>query len=121
MQRIRLYVYDKCSTCRQALQFLTAKGLPFDSLPIVEKPPSKSELQKMLGYLKGDLRRLFNTSGQQYRELDMATKLPQLSDDAALDLLSRNGKLIKRPFVLFGSGGLVGFKEDEWKQTFKAF
>ena len=73
----------------------------------------------MLGYIKkqgGSIKNLFNTSGVQYRELKIADKLKSgLSDEEALQLLSKNGKLIKRPFALTKTTGVVGFKEEVWK------
>ena len=36
----------------------------------------------------------------------------------ALALLAANGNLVKRPFLLTGEGGLVGFKEPEWEKLF---
>lgn len=69
----------------------------------------------MLKLFKGDLKKLFNTSGIQYRELNLAEKLSSMSLDEALDLLSGNGMLVKRPFVLGDQFGLLGFKEEEWK------
>jgi arsenate reductase-like glutaredoxin family protein len=69
----------------------------------------------MLAHLGGDLRKLFNTSGQQYRELGLSEKLKSKTPDQALKLLASNGKLIKRPFALGKSKGAVGFREEEWK------
>ena len=34
--------------------------------------------------------------------------------DEAVKLLSENGNLVKRPFLVTGGGGLVGFDETEW-------
>ncbi len=68
----------------------------------------------MLDIYGGDIRRLFNTSGQDYRALDLKTRLPRMSADEAIDLLSRNGNLVKRPFLLTRGGGRVGFNEEEW-------
>lgn len=69
----------------------------------------------MLKFQDGEVRKLFNTSGIQYRELGLAKKLPNLSTKEALSLLDGNGMLIKRPFLLGDGVGLVGFKEDKWK------
>ena len=69
----------------------------------------------MLKLYKGNIRRLFNTSGGDYKTLNLKDKLPDLSDSAAMDLLAANGNLVKRPFVLTKNGGVVGFKEEEWK------
>ena len=111
---IKLYVYKNCSTCKKAEKFLKEKGIDFTSLPIREMPPSIDELNQMLSHYDGDMKRLFNTSGQDYRALNMKEKLATLSKKEALALLSQNGNLVKRPFLLTQNKGLVGFKQDEW-------
>lgn len=75
----------------------------------------------MLSALKerdGHLKNLFNTSGLVYKEMKLSEKLPGMSEQEALTLLSENGKLVKRPFVIGDDVFLVGFKEDEWKKVF---
>jgi len=114
----RVYEYAKCSTCRQALKFLDGKGVSYQAVPIVDQPPTLAELKTMLAFA-GDLRRLFNTSGVVYREMGLGEKLKTMSERDALALLAKNGKLVKRPFVLLKDRGLLGFKEDEWKKAFK--
>ena len=119
---IKIYGYSKCSTCVKALKFLKAKGLKFEQHDIVETPPSIKELSTMLGYLKAagfGLNRLFNASGEQYRTLHMSEKLKAgMTESAALKLLSQNGKLVKRPFVLTASNGTVGFSPEVWDELF---
>ena len=113
---MKLYQYPKCSTCRKATKFLNEKGIEFDSIDITEQPPTKLELQAMLNSYEGELRKLFNTSGVQYRELKMKDKLPEMSVEDALELLAGNGKLIKRPFLLNSNDkGIVGFKDADWE------
>lgn len=110
----RVYEYEKCSTCRKALKFLDARGIPYKRVPIVDQPPTKAELESMLE--KGvELKKLFNTSGALYRELKMGEKLKNMPTDQAVALLAKHGKLVKRPFVLLEDRGLVGFNEAEWK------
>jgi arsenate reductase (glutaredoxin) len=113
---ITIYEYEGCSTCRKALKFLDARKLKYERVPIVENPPSRKELKAMLGHV-GELRRLFNTSGLLYRELKLGEKLKTMSEEQALDLLSRHGKLVKRPFVLLKDKGLLGFDEAEWEKA----
>lgn len=117
---IKVYEYSKCSTCQKALRFLDQNKVKYTKLPIVEQPPSPAELKKMLGYLKaagGSFKNLFNTSGVQYRELGLSEKIKSgMTEHDALELLSKNGKLIKRPFILTSNSGTVGFKEDVWKK-----
>lgn len=118
--KIKVYEYNKCSTCQMALKFLDSKKVSYDKKAIVDQPPTAGELKQMLKYLKADggtFKNLFNTSGVQYRELNMSEKIKNgLSEDEAIQLLSQNGKLIKRPFLLTADTGTVGFQEDKWKK-----
>ena len=114
---LKLHAYQGCSTCRNAIKWLKQHDIPFTEIPIREKPPALQALRAMLAAHGGDLRRLFNSSGQDYRALHIKDKLPALSPDAALKLLASNGNLIKRPFAIDESRNvfLIGFKEEEWK------
>ena len=113
---IRVYEYAGCSTCRKALAWLDKKGVRYEKVPIVETPPSKAELRRM-AKLVGGFRKLFNTSGLLYRELKLGEKVRSMTEEQALDLLSKHGKLVKRPFVLAGDSGLVGFNEADWARN----
>ncbi len=118
MKKTKVYEYAQCSTCKKALKFLEARKVAFDKIPIVDQPPTPAELVRMLELVGGELKRLFNTSGQLYRELGMSEKFKSLSQAEAISLLAKHGKLIKRPFVLTSNGGAVGFNEAEWKRLF---
>lgn len=118
---LKVYEYAKCSTCIKALKFLDGKKVKYDKIPIVDKAPTQKELKEMLAALKsrgGSIKNLFNTSGVLYRELQISSKLPTMTEAEALRLLSENGKLIKRPFVIGDDVHLLGFKEEEWKRAF---
>jgi arsenate reductase len=113
---LTLHTYRNCSTCRTAVQWLRTRGIDFEEHPIREQPPSLDALRRALDDLGGDLRALFNTSGQDYRALGLKDRLPSMSRDEALRLLTGNGNLIKRPFAQDPQCGLtlVGFKEAVW-------
>jgi arsenate reductase len=119
---LKVYEYKQCSTCQKALKFLDARGVKYERVAIVDQPPTKAELKKMLAIIEkrgGTFKNLFNTSGVQYRELGLSEKIKTgLMQMDAIDMLSKNGKLVKRPFAIDGEKGLVGFKEDEWKKMF---
>ncbi len=111
---IKVYTYKNCGTCKKATKWLTSQDIPFDEHPIRETPPSKQELETMLDSYEGDLRKLFNTSGMDYRALGLKDKLPSMAKKEALQLLIQNGNLVKRPFLLSESFNTVGFKEANW-------
>lgn len=112
---MKVYAYSNCDTCRKALKHLEKGKHKVEVLPIREQPPTRLELQKMLKIYEGKIAKLFNTSGREYRAMKLGEKLPKMSESKALDLLSENGNLVKRPFVLIGNTGAVGFRIEEWK------
>ncbi len=115
---MKIYTYAKCDTCRKAVKWLQARAIAFTEIPIRDQPPTKAELKLMLAIYDGDLKRLFNTSGGDYREMKLGEKLPAMSEAEAIELLASNGNLVKRPFLLTETAGLVGFKEAEWEALF---
>jgi len=111
---LKIYTYANCDTCRRAVKWLRGQGQAFAEHPIRETPPAPGELRAMLAAQGGELRRLFNTAGRDYREQKLGEKLPALSESEGLALLARNGNLVKRPFLLGPGVGLVGFDEQAW-------
>lgn len=111
-----LYVYSKCSTCQQAIKFLEQKKVKYLRKEITVEPPSIEELKTMLKFQQGNLKKLFNTSGQLYREMELSEALAGMSEMEALTLLSQHGMLVKRPFLLGRDFGLVGFKLADWSK-----
>jgi arsenate reductase len=114
---ISVYAYKGCDTCRKALKWLAGRGIPHEVKAIRETPPAVAELKAAVAAFGGDLRPLFNTSGGDYRELGLKDKLPGMTADEAVALLSRNGNLVKRPFVTGDGVVLAGFKETEWEEA----
>jgi arsenate reductase len=114
---LRVYAYGKCDSCRKALRFLRERNVAFDIVPIREQPPAIVELRQVLRFVD-DLKRLFNTSGQDYRAMGLGAKLPALTEDEVLTLLASNGNLVKRPFVVSENWGTAGFNEAAWRAKF---
>lgn len=112
-----LYAYKNCDTCRKAIKWLKENQIAHETKAIRETPPTARELETALAALDGDLRKLFNTSGGDYRELGLKDKLPALSADEAISLLSTHGNLVKRPFLIGGTIALVGFNEAAWAKA----
>lgn len=116
---MKVYLYKNCDSCRKALKWLKERQVEVEVIPIREQPPAVEELRAAADQL--GLRKLFNTSGMDYRALDLKSKLPTMSEDDQLKLLEANGNLVKRPFVIDTDCGtvlvvLVGFRVDEWEQ-----
>ena len=108
---MKIYTLKTCDTCRKATKWLRENEVSFEEIAIRDQPPSTKELKRALDDLDGEIRKLFNTSGMEYRALNMKEKLPSLSETEALELLASNGNLVKRPFLVTAEATRVGFKE----------
>ena len=115
---VTIYQYPKCGTCRKALRWLEARGVETTSIDIVEEPPSKTALQRHWKTSGLPVRKLFNTSGQSYRQGGFKEKLATMSDAEAIAALAADGKLIKRPIVVGDGFVLVGFDEAAYAARF---
>ena len=117
---LKVYTLAQCSTCRKATKWLRDHDVDFEEHPIRQTPPPPAELRAMLAATGGELRRLFNTGSQDYRDLKLAERVGRMSADEAIALFQANGNLVKRPFVTGDGVALVGFDEARWASAFKA-
>lgn len=116
-RKVTIIEYPKCSTCKAAIKSLKAKGNEVTTRHIVEDTPTAKELKELLQISGMDIKKLFNTSGEVYRELGLKDKLADMSEEEKLKLLSSHGMLIKRPIVTDGKQVTVGYKEDQYEQV----
>jgi arsenate reductase (glutaredoxin) len=114
-----VYTLATCDTCRRATRWLRANHVAFEERAIRITPPGRAELRSGLVAVGGDVRKLFNRSGREYRAQDLAAKLPQMTEPDALALLAGNGSLVKRPFAVGDGVALVGFDEVEWARVLR--
>ncbi len=114
---LTLYWYPKCGTCRNAKKWLDRHELQYEAIHLVENPPSRAEIEQIYKSSGLELKKFFNTSGQKYRELGLKDKLKEASEKEMLDILATDGMLLKRPIVTDGSKVTVGFKEEQFDQT----
>ncbi|MEW4368812.1 arsenate reductase family protein [Paenibacillus kandeliae] len=120
MSKLTVYQYPQCSTCRNAIKWLKEQGHELNLIHIVESPPTAEQLRELVEHSDVELKKFFNTSGEVYKSLGLKDKLPTMSPEEQLELLSQNGKLIKRPIVTDGDRVTVGFKADMYDQAWKA-
>ena len=107
--------YPKCSTCQKAKAFLDQAGVSYELRDIKLQKPSQEELRRWQAESGLPLKKFFNTSGLQYRALELAKRLPQMSEDEQFSLLASDGMLVKRPIWVDKEQVLVGFKEADWE------
>jgi len=109
---ITIFGYKKCSTCRNAEKYLSSRSIKYQFVDVTISPPSKDELVVIQRLSGTPLLKFFNTSGILYRELNMKDKLKSMNENEMYDILSSEGRLIKRPILTDGTSATVGFTED---------
>lgn len=111
--------YPKCSTCQRAKAWLDARGVPYETRDIKLENPNVEELRVWHKRSGMPLKKFFNTSGLQYRALNLKERLPGMTEEEQLQLLATDGMLVKRP-ILVGEGYvLTGFRQPEWDERVK--
>ena len=117
MKKIIFYSYLKCSTCRKASQWLESKDFKFKLIDIVKEPPLVNHLNIALEQYSDDKKSIFNTRGKAFKALNL--DINGLSRGEIIQLLLSDGKLIKRPFLIFeGEKVILGFNEIQYAKQF---
>ncbi|MGN0969045.1 MAG: arsenate reductase family protein [Oscillospiraceae bacterium] len=106
--------YPKCTTCQKAKKWLEENGIPFTQRDIKEDRPTVEELRRWYAASGLPLKKFFNTSGLQYKALDLKNRLPGMSEEEQLELLASDGMLVKRPLLIGDDFVLTGFREGDW-------
>ena len=111
--------YPKCTTCKKAQTWLEAQGTAYELRDIKLENPSEEELRTWWKASGLPLKKFFNTSGLQYKALQLKDKLPTMSEDEQLALLATDGMLVKRPLLIGEDFVLTGFRQAEWEEKVK--
>ena len=111
--------YPKCSTCQKAKAFLDANNIPYELRDIKLDNPTEEELRRWHALSGLPLKKFFNTSGLQYRALELTKKLPTMTEDEQFALLATDGMLVKRPLLVGNDFVLTGFKQADWEARVK--
>jgi len=111
--------YPKCGTCQKARKWLDEKGVSYHLRDIQQENPTAQELSRWQEKSGLPLKRFFNTSGLQYRALNLKNRLPDMSREEQLALLASDGMLVKRPLLVGDDFVLAGFREADWEKTLK--
>ena len=111
--------YPKCTTCQKAKAYLDAKGISYEFRDIKLENPTLEELTAWWKASGLPLKKFFNTSGLQYKALNLKDKLPAMTEEEQLALLATDGMLVKRPILVGDGFVLTGFRQAEWDEKLK--
>jgi len=118
LKTLIFYSYLKCSTCRKASKWFEKNNLEFQLIDIVKEPPLYEYLNLALEQYSYDKKRVFNIRGKAFKSINL--DIDDLSREETIQLLLSDGKLIKRPFLVFEEKKVIlGFNEFEYDKQFK--
>ena len=116
---LKFICYPKCTTCQKAKKWLDENNVQYELRDIKNQNPTHSELEEWYKKSGLPLKKFFNTSGLLYKSMELKTKLPTMTDEEMISLLSSDGMLVKRPILISDDFVLVGFKETQWEEQLK--
>ena len=111
---IKFICYPKCTTCQKAKKWLDDNGIAYELRDIKFDHPSVNELTAWYKASRLNIKKFFNTSGLLYKSMNLKSKLPKMTEEEMLTLLSSDGMIVKRPLLIGDDFVLVGFKESEY-------
>lgn len=109
------YCHPTCTTCKKAQKWLDEKGISYNWINLKETAPSKEQFIELMENSDRTMKSFFNTSGQQYRKLELKDKIPDMSIEEAAEILASDGMLVKRPLAIQEDKVTVGFKEADYE------
>lgn len=101
-----IYHNPRCAKSREALKLLQERGIQPRIVKYLETPPDRETLRWILERLGMKPRELMRRKEKLYKELGLDD--PNLSDDALIDAMVANPRLIERPIVVVGDRVALG-------------
>ena len=106
MEKITIWHNPRCSKSRDSFKLLEESGVEAEVVKYLEEVPTKEELQNMLKMLgMNSAQELMRTKEAIYKELNLKE---ESSEEALLEAMIANPKLIERPIVVKGNRAVIG-------------
>ena len=104
---VTIYHNPRCSKSRETLTLLKTNGIEPQVVLYLETPPDADTLRTLLGQLgMASARELMRQKEELYKELGLADSA--LGEDALIQAMVDNPKLIERPIVVANGKARIG-------------
>lgn len=115
---MKLYCHPRWQTCKQTIRLIEEYGKEYEYYDLTKTSVDLSTLKELFAVNDYEIKKYFNTNGVEYRKQNIKEKLSKLSDIELLTLLSENGLLLKRPFII-ASTLIIGKDEKKLMEEIK--
>ncbi|WP_340616958.1 arsenate reductase (glutaredoxin) [Xenorhabdus entomophaga] len=115
MRQVTFYHNPRCSKSRETLKLVEEFGITPEIIHYLDTPPTAEQLTvllKQLGFQ--DARQLMRTKEDLYKELNLGDD--SLSQEALIQAMAENPKLIERPIVVAGDKARLGRPPEQVKE-----
>jgi arsenate reductase len=104
---VKIYHNPRCSKSRETLNLLNANGIEPEVVLYLDTPPDAATLRALLQMLAmTSARELMRKGEDLYKSLDLNNS--QLSEEALIQAMVDNPKLIERPIVVANDQARIG-------------
>ncbi|SFC65344.1 arsenate reductase (glutaredoxin) [Pseudoalteromonas denitrificans] len=103
---IQIYHNPRCSKSRQTLALLEENNITPDVIEYLKTTPTAQEVNALITKLGFEsARQLMRTKEDLYKELNLKD---ETNEDALINAMTNNPKLIERPIVINGDKAAIG-------------
>lgn len=110
----KVYGIKTWSSVRNSLKFFKENNIEVEFFDTKKETPTSDSIR--LWVEKAGIDLVFNSRGTKYRSLGL--KELNLDEEGKIEWLIKEPMLLKRPIVETDDKVIVGFKEEEYKETF---
>lgn len=102
--KVKIWHNPRCTKSRQALALLEEKGIDTEIYLYMKEPPSKAAIKDVLKSLGITAHELARTKEDAFKEQNLA----EATEEALIDAMTKEPKLIERPIVISTKGAAIG-------------
>ena len=111
---LQIYGIKNCGSVKKAFDFFKSHDIEYVFHDFKTSPVSRETIRQWTS--QRDIATLLNTKGTTYRTLNL--KSLDLDDNAKIDWMSKENRLIKRPVIEYNGQLLIGFDQSQYEGTF---
>ncbi|MCQ2011324.1 MAG: Spx/MgsR family RNA polymerase-binding regulatory protein [Sporolactobacillus sp.] len=111
MSKLIFYTYPSCTSCRKTKGWFKDHHVSYEERHLFRNRPDANELMELIKLSKSGIDDLLATRSETYKRLNV--NLNDLPLSKALQLLSDEPKLLKRPIITDGKHLIVGYHQED--------